>query len=65
MFKGNDVDGAELYETKEEAIARAKILKAWDGDPTSEIMVHKSGVPLWFAHLVKNTWFEHLAYTKV
>lgn len=61
MFIGFDEDGADLYETKESAISRALVLKAWSKDPDIKIMVMKE-VPLWFAHLVKGTWFEFLGY---
>lgn len=63
MFKGLDTDGAELYDTKEAAIERARMLVEWN-DPTAKIMIHRRGVPLWFAHLVQGTWFECLAYSE-
>ena len=47
--------------TKQEVIERAKILKMWN-DPTAQIKVQKDEIPLWFAHLVRGTWFEFLAY---
>jgi hypothetical protein len=66
MFTGFDEeDGAPLYDTKESAIERAKMLKAWDPDPDAKIFVHRKGVPLWFAHLVLDTPFQFLAYTEL
>ena len=66
MFKGLDEkDGAELYDTKEAAIERAKILKQWGDDPDARIMVHRKRIPLWFAHLVKETWLEWIGYEEV
>lgn len=66
MFTGFDKkDGAALYDTKESAIERAKMLKAWDDDPNIKILVHRKKVPLWFAHLVQGTWFEGLAYEEL
>lgn len=63
MFKGLDTDGAELYDTKEEAITRARMMQQWN-DPDARILVQKN-VPLWFALLVKGTWFESLAYQEI
>ena len=64
-FKGFDPkDGEPLYDTKEAAIERAKQMMAWGGDPDAKILVHRKGVPLWFAHLVAETWFWRLAYTE-
>lgn len=66
MFKGIDEsDGAELYSSKEEAIARARMRRDWDGDPDSKVMMQRSGVPLWFAHLVRETPLEFLAYREI
>jgi hypothetical protein len=65
-FTGFDPkDGAALYDTKEAAIERAKMLKAWDPDPNTKIFVHRKNVPLWFAHLVRETWFQRLAYKEL
>jgi hypothetical protein len=66
-FSGFDPeDGAALYDTKEAAIERAKQMIAWNPDPKGdEIWIHKKSVPLWFAHLVRDTWFRRLAYTKL
>ncbi len=64
-FAGFDPkDGAPLYDTKEAAIERAKQMVAWGGDPDAKVLVHRKGVPLWFAHWVRDTWFWWLAYTK-
>jgi hypothetical protein len=66
MFTGFDpIDGEPLYDTKEAALERAKQMIAWNPDlDGATIWVHKNGVPLWFAHLVRDTWFRRLAYTK-
>ena len=60
-FKGFNEDGEALYDTKESAIERAKMLRACH-DPETKIFVHRKHVPLWFAHLVQGTIFEKLAY---
>ncbi len=66
MFKGFDPsDGIALYDTKESAIERARMLKKWGPDPDSKIMIHRKKIPLWFAHLVQGTWFEKLAYEEL
>ena len=66
MFTGFDPkDGAALYDTKESAIERAKMIKAWDNDPNAKIFIHRKNIPLWFAHLVQGTWFERLAYEEL
>lgn len=66
MFTGFDEkDGAALFDTKESAIERARMLKKWDSDPGARIFIHRKRVPLWFAHLVQGTWFEGLAYTEL
>jgi hypothetical protein len=65
-FTGFDEkDGEPLYDTKEAAIERAKMMKAWDSDPDTKIFIHRKGVPLWFAHLARDTWFQKLAYTEL
>lgn len=64
-FKRFDEKGDALYDTKESAIERAKMMKAWGNDPDAKIMLHRKSVPLWFAHLVRQTPFEWLAYTEV
>ena len=62
MFKGLDKkDGAELYDTMDEAIARAKMIIQWK-DSDTIIMVHRTWVPLWIAHLVQETPLEWVAY---
>lgn len=61
----SEKDGEPLYDTKESAIERAKMLKAWDTDPDSKIFVHRKHVPLWFAHLVQDTPFQWLAYEEL
>lgn len=58
-------DGAALFDTKESAIERAKMLKAWDSDPDTKIFVHHKRVPLWFAHLVRETPLQWLAYSEL
>jgi hypothetical protein len=66
MFTGFDpTDGEPLYDTKEAALERAKQMISWNPSPEGDtIWVHRKGVPLWFAHLVRDTWFRRLAYTK-
>jgi len=65
MFKGLDKDGAETYDTKENAIERAKMMIEWQGDSTDKIMVHRHGVPLWLAHLVRETRLEWIGYEEL
>lgn len=63
MFIGFDEkDGAALYDSKESAIERAKILRAWGSDPDVKILVHREEIPLWLAHLVRGTWFQWIGY---
>ena len=63
MFKGFDEkDGSALYDTKESAIERAKMLVAWSDDPNAKVWVQKEGIPLWLAHLVKDTPLEWIGY---
>lgn len=65
MFTGwDDSDGAALYDTKESALERAKMMRVWGSDPNAKIFIQRKKVPLWFAHLVRETWFEWLAYTE-
>lgn len=64
-FTGFDKDGTVLYDSKESAIERAKMLKTWGGDPDAKIFIHRKKVPLWFAHLVQGTWFQGLAYEEL
>ena len=61
----DEKDGAPLYDTKEAAIERAKMMKTWGDDPNARIFVHRKQVPLWFAHLVQGTPFEWLAYKEL
>lgn len=63
MFKGNDADGAEIYDSKEEALERAKMLQKWS-KLDLDVMVQREWAPGWFAHLVKMTPFEFLAYRR-
>lgn len=60
-FSGFNDGGEALYDTKDAAIERAKMMHAWDGNTNGKIMVQKN-IPLWFDHLIKGTWFERLAY---
>lgn len=60
MFLGFQ-DGEERYDTQEAAIERAKML-ARHQQKNLQIMIQKENVPLWFARLVRETWFEWLAY---
>lgn len=65
-FTGFDEeDGAPLYDTKEAAIERAKQMRTWDNDPDTQIWVHRKSVPLWLAHLVRDTPFRRLAYIRL
>ena len=63
MFVGFNKNGEDLYDTKEAAIDRAKMLIAHNGP--ADILVQKEEIPLWFAHLVKGTWFERFAYYRI
>lgn len=69
MFTGWDDDGSALYDTKESAIERAKTLKKWDKDPSTKIFIQRdwtSSVWLsWFAHLVRETPLQWLAYKEL
>ena len=65
-FEGFDEkDGEPLYDTLESALERAKMLRAWDGDPDAKIFVQRKRVPLWFVHLVRGTWLHRLAYKEL
>ena len=65
-FTGFDEkDGEPLYDTKESAIERAKMMKTWRDDPDAKIFVHRKSIPLWFAHLVQETRFQWLAYEEL
>lgn len=61
----SEEDGEPLYDTKESAIERAKMMVAWGDDPGAKIFVHRKRVPLWFAHLVQDTPLQWLAYTEL
>ena len=61
----SEEDGEPLYDTKESAIERAKMMVAWGDDPDAKIFVHRKCVPLWFAHLVHDTPLQWLAYTEL
>jgi hypothetical protein len=66
VFKGFDEkDGEPLYDTKESAIERAKMMRTWGDDPSAKIFVHRKQVPLWLAHIVRDTPFRFLAYTEL
>ena len=58
-------DGEPLYDTKEAAIERAKMLKTYHVDPDTKIFVHRKFMPLWLAHLVRETPFQWLAYKEL
>jgi hypothetical protein len=65
-FQGFDEkDGEPLYDTKEAAIERAKQMRTWSGEPDVQIWIHRKRVPLWFAHLIRNTPLRWLAYTRL
>ena len=66
MFVGLDTkDGAELYDTRDAAIERAKMMVQWGDDPEAKVMVHRTKIPLWLAHLVRGTRLEWIGYTEV
>lgn len=66
MFVGLDPkDGAALYDTKQAAIERAKMLVSWGSDPDAKIMIHRKYVPLWLAHLVQETSLEFIGYKQL
>jgi len=64
MFTGFDrKDGAACYDTKENAIERAKSMIQWNGNnPKDEIWVHREKCPLWLAHLVRDTPLWRIGY---
>jgi len=65
-FSGfSEEDGEPTYDTKEAAIERARQMIAWQGEPGDVIFVHRKNVPLWFAHLVRETPLQWLAYTEL
>ena len=65
MFVGFDEkDGAPLYDSKEAAIERAKMIQKWH-DPDARIIVHREYIPLWLAHLVRETPFEWVGYKEL
>lgn len=57
-------EDAYQAKNKAEGIARAKQIRQQLGS-RGDIMVQRDYAPLWFAHLVRNTIFEFLAYVKV
>jgi len=66
MFTGFSKEDSEaLYDTKESAIERAKMMKTWQNDPDAKILIHRERVPLWFAHLVSETPLWWLGYTEL
>lgn len=60
----DDYDTLAIADTKDEAVARCRQMHKWNhpNDDAPIVMVQRDGIPLWFAHAVKNTWFERLAY---
>lgn len=62
MFVGFDNDGEARYDSKEAAIERAKQIAQFKGYAGTDIVIQRAHVPLWFAHLVRETWLEWLAY---
>ena len=66
-FMGFDEkDGAPLYDTKESAIERARMMAAWNNNADgTQIFVHRTKVPLWLAHLVRDTPLRWLAYKEL
>lgn len=61
----DEKDGSALYDTKEAAITRAKQMKEWCGDPEVEIWIHRTWVPLWLCHLVRETSLQWIGYTRL
>lgn len=62
MFIGFGDDGEPRYDSKESAIERAQQLIKWEGESEDKIFVTRDWVPLWFAHVVRGTFFQRLAY---
>lgn len=67
-FHGLEEDGSEIYDVKEEAIARAKMLKQWQG--FDAVMIQRKWMqhdwsPGWLGRLSRGTWFEFLFYEEV
>jgi len=58
----DEKDGEPLYDSKESAIDRAKMMRTWGRNPDAVIAVQRRWAPGWFAHLVRETLFEFLAY---
>lgn len=65
MFSGFDEDGSACYNSKEAALERAKMIQAWNPEIKYLIFTQRDNVPLWFAHLVRGTMFEFLAYREL
>lgn len=61
----SEEDGEPSYDTRESAIERAKQMRTFGNNPRATIMVHRKWLPLWFAHLVKNTPLEFLGYEEL
>ncbi len=66
-FTGFDEkDGSPRYDTKESAIERARTMIQWKGDnPNDEIWVQREKVPLWLAHLFRDTPLSWIGYYKI
>ena len=63
-FEGFDEeDGAPLFDSKEAAIERCRMIQNWD--PDAVIFIHRKGVPLWLAHLLQNTPLRWIGYKKL
>lgn len=62
-FKGLEDDGSEVYDTKEEALERVKMLRQWHGE-NLVIYVQRDWCPTWFARLFQNTPLDWIGYYK-
>lgn len=63
MFLEIDDNGDEIYDSRESALERARMLARLHGGLT--ILEQRRFAPNWFAHMVRGSWFEFFAYCKV
>lgn len=59
-----DPNGAAVYDTEEAAIERARQIAAFEWSEAL-IWVQRKYVPLWLAHLLRDTPLGFLAYREV